>query len=421
MSVSGSEHGTAEEEARAFSVERIRAHFPGLDQRVHGRPLAYLDNASTTQKPRVVLDALERANTLDCANVHRGVHVMSVRATAAFETTRKVAARFVGASEPAEMVFTRGTTESLNLVAQSYGPTVVGRGDAVVVSEMEHHSNLVPWQMLCQRQGARLVKFPMREDGTLEVDRLAELIDDRTAVVAVCHASNSLGTVNDIAKITSIAHAAGATVVVDGAQAVAHGPVDVQALDCDFYAFSGHKAFGPSGVGVLYGKRDLLEDMPPWMGGGEMVAEVRFEETTYADLPHKFEAGTPPLASVIGLGPALEFLSSVGFAGIAAHEQRLLEYATDALGSVEGLRIIGTASDKVPVVSFVLEGVHPHDIGTIVDLEGVAIRTGHHCTQPVMDHYGIPATARCSMALYNTAQEIDQLVAALDTVRNTFA
>ena len=396
----------------------MRAAFPALELEVHGHPLAYLDNASTTQKPRAVLDAVQRAYVSQCANVHRGVHHLSEVATDAFEGTRDLVRGFVGAAEREEIVFTRGATEAINLVAQSYGRSHVRAGDQVLVSEMEHHSNLVPWQLLCNEVGAELRMLPMDAHGELV---LGGGFDQRTRIVAVTHASNSLGTINDVETIVGMAHDVGAVVVVDGAQAAAHIPIDVAALGCDFYAFSGHKMYGPTGTGVLYGKRELLEVMPPWQGGGDMILTVSFEGTAFNRPPHKFEAGTPNIAGIIGLGAAVSWLKELGVLAAAAHEAALLTYATKALGAEPDVRIFGSSRQKVPVISFLLGDVHAHDVGTVLDMEGIAVRTGHHCTQPVMDHFGIAATVRASFAVYNTTDEVDRLVNALARVRETFA
>lgn len=406
--------------AARLDVRAIRSHFPILSERVHGRPLVYLDNAATTQKPSSVIERVSRYYQHENANVHRGVHLLSQIATDAFEGARRVVARFLHADEH-EIVFVRGTTEAVNLVAQTYGRTHVGRGDEVVITAMEHHSNIVPWQMLCEQQGAVLRVVPMTDEGELRLDEYERLLSDRTKMVAVVHVSNALGTVNPVREMAQIAHRRGIPILVDGAQAVAHMPVDVQALDCDFYAFSGHKVFGPTGIGALYGRRALLEEMPPWQGGGDMIRSVTFERTSYNGVPYKFEAGTPNIAAAIGLAAALEYVESVGLDRMAAHEDDLLAYGTDVLSAIPGLSLKGTAARKAGVLSFVLDGVHPHDIGTILDREGVAIRTGHHCCQPLMDRLGVPATARASFALYNTREEIDALADAIGKVREVFA
>ena len=403
-----------------FDVERIREDFPILQRSVRGKPLVYLDNAATTQKPRPVLETLERYYAHGNANIHRGVYLLSEEATAAYDAARKKVQAFINARACREVVFTRNSTESINLVAQSYGRQNLGPGDEILITHMEHHSNIVPWQLLCEQTHARLRVAPIDDHGELMMDELERLIGPRTKLVAVVQLSNSLGTINPVEKIVEVAHARGVPVLVDGSQAAYHMPVDVQALDCDFYVMTGHKLYGPTGIGVLYGREALLESMPPYQGGGDMIRSVTFEKTTYADLPHKFEAGTPHIAGAIGLGAAVDYISGVGFAGITAHETDLLEYGTAALRDVPGLRMIGTAPHKASILAFVLKGAHPHDVGTIVDMEGVSIRTGHHCTQPVMERFGVPATARASVAMYNTRGEIDQLVKALHRVRATF-
>jgi cysteine desulfurase / selenocysteine lyase len=407
--------------ARArFDVRAVRDDFPILATRLYGKPLVYLDNAATTQKPQVVIDRLTRYYAHENANVHRGVHSLSERATEAYEGARQTVCRFLNAADPQGIVFVRGTTEAINLVAQTYGRVHVGTGDEIVLTVMEHHSNIVPWQMLCEQKGARLRVVPMTDSGELRLDEYEALLSDRTRIVAVAHVSNALGTINPIRRIVEVAHARGVPVLVDGAQAVSHLAVDVQALDCDFYTFSGHKLFGPTGIGVLYGKPALLDDMPPYQGGGDMIRSVRFEKTLYNTLPYKFEAGTPNIAGAIGLSAAIEYLGPLGFERIAEHERDLLAHGTRALINVPGLELKGTAREKAGILSFVLEGVHPHDVGTILDREGVAIRTGHHCCQPLMDRLGVPATARASLALYNTREEIDALASALSRVREVF-
>ncbi|RMF23828.1 MAG: cysteine desulfurase [Deltaproteobacteria bacterium] len=407
----------AEATPPALNVELVRGDFPVLSQEVHGRPLVYLDNAATAHKPIAVIEAVAEYYRRDNANVHRGVHTLSERATFAYERARGKVHKFIGAAETREIVFVRGTTEAINLVAQTYGRSHVSAGDEVLVSEMEHHSNIVPWQLLCQQTGARLVVAPIDDRGELMMDELIARLGPRTKIVAVTHVSNALGTVNPVAEICEAAHRYGAAVVVDGAQSVPHLRVDVQALGCDFYAFSGHKMYAPTGIGVLYGRAELLDRMPPWQGGGEMIREVTFERTTYNDLPYKFEAGTPDIAGAIGLGAAIDYLGRLGLDAIAQHEHELLEYGRERLQSVPGLSIVGQAREKVGVHSFTLDGVHPHDIGTILDHEGVAIRTGHHCAQPVMQRFGVPATARASFALYNTKQDVDRLIDGLHRVR----
>jgi len=404
-----------------LDVKRLREDFPILHRKVRGHPLVYLDNAATTQKPRSVIDAVSRYYAEENANIHRGVHLLSELATAAYEGAREKVRAFLNAAETQEIVFVRGTTEAINLVASSYGRGHVGAGDEVLVTAMEHHSNIVPWQMLCEEKGARLRVAPIDDRGVLDLDAFEKLLGPRTRLVAVCHISNALGTLNPVLEITALAHARGIPVLLDGAQAVAHQSVDVRALGCDFYAFSGHKLFGPTGIGVLYGRAELLEAMPPWQGGGDMIASVSFEKTTFNVLPYKFEAGTPHIAGVIGLGAALDYVQAVGLGPIAAWEQDLLAHGTALLESVPGLRLLGTAPQKASVLSFVLEGVHAHDVGTILDQEGIAIRTGHHCAQPVMDRFGVPATARASLAFYNTFEEFDALASGLRKVIEVFA
>jgi cysteine desulfurase/selenocysteine lyase len=406
--------------AAALDVQALRQDFPALHQTVHGKPLAYLDNAASAQTPQPVLDAILEFYRRDRANVHRGVHELSQRATASYEQARIKVQRFLNAASYQEIVWTRGTTEGINLVASSWGRKNVKAGDEVIISALEHHSNIVPWQMLCEEKGAKLRVIPMNQAGELEMDELGRLLSDRTKIVAVNHVSNALGTINPVEEIIARAHAAGAIVLLDGAQAVPHMPVDVQALDADFYAFSGHKIFGPTGIGILYGKQALLESMPPYQGGGDMIASVTFEKTTYNDLPYKFEAGTPNIADGIGLGAALDYVQEIGLDSIARYEAELLAYATEAVGAIQGVRLIGTAKEKASVLSFVLDGVHPHDIGTILDREGVAVRAGHHCAQPVMDFFGVAATTRASFAFYNTREEIDQLAAAIVKVKELF-
>jgi cysteine desulfurase/selenocysteine lyase len=406
--------------ATSFDVAAIRDDFPILSTSVHGKPLVYLDNAATTQKPRVVLDALTGYYTSSNANVHRGVHHLSGKATDLFEGARASIARFIGAAEPREIVFTRNATESINLVAQAWGRANVRAGDEILMSAIEHHSNIVPWYMLCAEKGATLRVIPMHDNGELDMEAFAHLLSPRTKLVAISALSNALGTVTPLAEIVRRAHAAGAVVLVDGAQAAYHMPVDVRSLDCDFFALTGHKLYGPTGIGALYGKAALLEAMPPWMGGGDMIASVTFEKCTWNVIPNKFEAGTPHIAGAIGLGVAVEYVSRIGMDRIQAYEQELLAYGTAALSQVDGLRIIGTAPRKASILSFVMENIHPHDLGTVVDREGVAIRTGQHCAQPVMDRLGIPATARASLAMYNTREDIDALVAALHKARKVF-
>jgi cysteine desulfurase/selenocysteine lyase len=400
-----------------FDLTAIRADFPALAQEVHGRPLVYLDNAATTQKPRQVLDVLRRYYEEDNANVHRGVHTLSVRATDAYEGAREKIRAFINAASVREIIFTRNATEGINLVARAWGDANMRAGDEVLITAMEHHSNIVPWQQLCGRTGATLRVAPIDDRGELMIDEFERRLTPRTRIVAVAHLSNSLGTINPVEQIVKLAHRAGAVALIDGSQAAYHMPVDVAALGADFYVFTGHKLYGPTGIGVLYGREAILEAMPPFLGGGDMIRTVTFEESTWNDLPYKFEAGTPDISGAIGLGAAIDYVTGVGFDAIAAHEAALLARATAALADVPGLRFIGTARRKASVVSFVIDGVHPHDIGTIVDRDGVAIRTGHHCAQPVMDRFGIPATARASFAMYNTMEEIDVLVGSLRRAR----
>ncbi|RMF80663.1 MAG: cysteine desulfurase [Nitrospirae bacterium] len=402
--------------AAPLEVERVRADFPCLDQAVHGRPLCYLDNAATTQKPRAVIEAVARYYERDNANVHRGIHALAERATEAYEQARGRVARFLNARDPAEIVFVRGTTEAINLVASSLG-FGLREGDEVLITEMEHHSNIVPWQLLRDRKGVRLKVLPMDDRGVLRLDRLDDLLTERTRLVAVVHCSNALGTVNPVAEIAARAHAAGALVLVDGAQAVPHLPVDVQALGADFYAFSGHKVYGPMGIGCLYGRRELLAELPPYQGGGEMIRRVTFEETTYAEPPARFEAGTPNVAGAVGLAAALDYLEGLGLERVAAYEEELLAYALERVAELPGVRLIGTAPERLGILSMAIDGAHPHDIATILDRDGIAIRAGHHCAHPVMDHFGVPATARASLALYNTRDEIDRLIEGVHHVK----
>ncbi len=409
-----------ERRSSTFDVEAVRADFPALAQQVHGHPLAYLDNAASSQKPIQVIDAIAHFDAHDYANVHRGVHALSQRATDAFEGAREKVRGFLNAEQAKEIVFVRGTTEAINLVAHGYGRSRVQFGDEVIVSAMEHHSNIVPWQLLCQERGATLRVLPMNERGEVRLEELEGMLGPRTRLVAVVHVSNALGTVNPVADIVRIAHAHGVPVLLDGAQAVAHGPVDVRALDCDFYAFSGHKLFGPSGIGALYGKAEWLKSMAPYQGGGEMIAAVTFEKSFYKDIPYRFEAGTPNITGAVGLGAAIDYMAGLDFAAVAAHEDDLLRYATERVGAIEKVRLIGTASEKISVLSFVVEGIRSHDIGTILDRCGVAVRVGHHCAQPVMQFYRVPATARASFAFYNTRAEVDALVDALHEAIEVF-
>ena len=403
-----------------WDVERVRQDFPALHQQVHGKPLVYLDNAATSQKPQVVIDALTAYYSRENSNVHRGVHLLSEKATQAYETGRACVQRFLNAADTREIVFVRGATEGINLVAASYGRTWVGAGDEIIISAIEHHSNIVPWQILCEEKGAVLRVIPVNDDGELLLDEYARLLGARTKLVAVGHISNALGTINPIEQMIEMAHRQGVPVLIDGAQAAPHLRVDVRALDCDFYVFSGHKTLGPTGIGVLYGKAEWLERMPPYQGGGDMIASVTFEKTTYNALPYKFEAGTPHIAGVIGLGVALDYLSGLGLDRVVAYERELLAYGTAALHAVPDVRIIGTARKKASVLSFVVDGVHAHDVGTILDHAGVAVRAGHHCAMPVMQRFGVPATVRASLAFYNTREELDALVAGLHDVRGIF-
>ena len=404
----------------AFDVERIRADFPALHQEVHGKPLVYLDNAATTQKPRAVIDAVRTFYERDCSNVHRGVHQLSQRATVAYEQARTTVRKHLGAADSREIVFTRGATEGINLIAWSFVRPRLGEGDEVLISAMEHHSNIVPWQLLCDERRAHLKVIPIDDNGDIILDEYERLLSDRTRIVGVVHVSNALGTVNPVREMIAIAHARGVPVLVDGAQAVPHRQVDVRELDCDFYVFSGHKVYGPTGIGALYGKRKHLLEMVPYQGGGDMILSVSFERTTFNEPPHRFEAGTPNIEGAIGLAAALDYVNAIGLDAIAAHEVRLLADATDAIHQIPGVRLIGTAKHRASALSFVMQGVHPHDIGTILDSEGVAIRAGHHCAQPVMKRYGVSATVRASFALYNTATEIDVLTAGLLKVREVF-
>ena len=403
-----------------FDPHLWRRQFPILERKVHGKPLVYLDNAATTQKPLAVLDTERYYFEHFNANIHRGVHALSQEASEAFEGAREKIRAFLGAAHVEEIIFTRGATEAINLVAQTWGRTHLEAGDEILISAMEHHANIVPWQMLCEATGARLKVIPMDERGVLLMDQADHLLTERTRLVGITLVSNALGTVNPVAEIIRKAHAVGARVLVDGAQAVAHVAVNVAALGCDFFVFSGHKLYGPTGIGVLYGKKDLLTAMPPYQGGGDMILQVTFEKTTYNQIPYKFEAGTPHISGAIGLGAAIDFVRSVGLENIAAHEDRLLQEATERAQRVKGLRIIGTAPGKASILSFVLEGIHPHDIGTILDNEGVAIRSGHHCAMPVMDFFSLPATARASFALYNTLEEVERLFQAIERVQKLF-
>jgi cysteine desulfurase/selenocysteine lyase len=404
----------------SFDVQRVRKDFPILRQHFRGRPLVYLDNAATAQKPQTVIDAVGRFYSHENANIHRGVHYLSEQATIAYDEVRERVARFINARTSREVVFTRGTTDSINLVAQSYGRTFLKPGDEILITGMEHHSNIVPWQLVCEQTGAVLQAAPLTETGELDLEAFQALLSDRTRLIAIAHVSNALGTINPVKQLIAWARGRNVPVLVDGAQSAPHLPVDVQDLDCDFFAFSGHKLFGPTGVGVLYGRESLLERMPPYQGGGGMIASVTLERSTWAPLPAKFEAGTPMIAQVIGLGAAVEYVSQIGLETIASWERELLAYATELVTRIEGVRIIGTAPEKASVLSFVLDRVHPHDIGTVLDDAGVAIRAGHHCAQPVMQHFGVPATARASFAFYNTKQEAEILARSLDQVKRMF-
>ncbi len=411
----------AQTHASGLDIEKIRADFPILHQTVHGKPLVYLDNAATSQKPRAVINAITRYYEGTNSNIHRGVHFLSEQATAEYEVARQTAQKFINAAHAHEIIFVRGTTEGINLVAQTYGRAQIHQGDEVLITAMEHHSNIVPWQILCDERGAKLRVAPINDRGELLLDEFARLLGPRTKLAAFTHVSNALGTINPVKRMIELAHGKNIPVLIDGAQAAPHIKVDVQELDCAFYTFSGHKVYGPTGIGVLYGKSALLDAMPPYQGGGDMISSVTFEKTTYNKLPYKFEAGTPDIAGVIGLGAALNYVNGLGIENIAAHEHELLAYATEKISAIPGVDLIGTAKEKAGVVSFVVEGVHPHDVGTILDQDGIAIRTGHHCSQPVMERFGIPATARASFAVYNTFEEIDALVRGIGKVREVFA
>jgi cysteine desulfurase/selenocysteine lyase len=401
----------------AFEVARVREDFPILKEQVHGKPLVYLDNAATTQKPRAVMEAEQRFYLTQCSNIHRGVHHLSEEATRAYEDVRVKVQRFLNAAEAREIIFVRGTTEAINLVANTYGRKNIQAGDEVLITAMEHHSNIVPWQMLCEEKGAILRVAPVNDHGEILLEEFEKLLNPRTRFVAVVHVSNVLGTINPVAEIVKLVHRWNIPVLLDGAQAAAHLKVDVRALDCDFYTLSAHKLYGPTGVGVLYGKAALLAAMPPYQGGGDMISSVSFAKTTYNVIPHKFEAGTPNIAGTIGLGAALDYVNGLGLEAVGAHEHELLAYATQALNRIPGLRLIGTAKEKAAVLSFVLDGLHPHDVGTVLDQEGIAVRTGHHCAQPLMDRFSVPATTRASLALYNTKEEIDALVKGIQKVK----
>ena len=403
-----------------FDIKKVRNDFPNLSIKVHGKPLVYLDNAATTFKPKSVIDAINQHYKSQTSNVHRGIHSLSEQATAAFEQSRDKVRKFIGAEKSNQIIFTKGTTEAINLVAHSYGRAYLKKGDEIIISEMEHHSNIVPWQMLCEAVGCTLKIAPMNDDGELIFEEFQKLLNSKTKIVAMVYISNSLGTINPIKEVIDAAHQHNAVVLIDGAQVVSHIPINVQELDCDFFCFSGHKLFGPTGTGVLYGKEDLLNKMPPYQGGGDMIASVTFEKTTYNSLPYKFEAGTPNVADVIGLGAAIDYIQSLGFNQIAEHEKELLAYGTRVLSQIPQLRLIGTAKNKAAILSFILPNIHAHDIGTLIDEEGIAIRTGHHCTQPVMKHFGVPATSRASFTIYNTKEEIDQLARAIIKTKEVF-
>jgi cysteine desulfurase/selenocysteine lyase len=405
----------------ALDVARVRRDFPILDLEVNGQPLVYLDNAASSQMPRAVIDRIVRYQTSEHANIHRAVHYLSEKATGEYEESRRKAQRFLNAREDREIIFTSGTTDGINLVAHGFGRKFIGEGDEIILTTLEHHSNIVPWQMVAQEKGAKLRVVPIDDRGELLIDEYRKLFNDRTKLVAITHVSNALGTINPVKEMIATAHSHGVPVLVDGAQAAPHMSVDVQDLDCEFYAFSGHKCCGPTGIGILYGKAALLEKMQPFKGGGDMILSVTFEKTTYNTIPHKFEAGTPPIMAAIALGTAIDYLSGIGLDAIASHETDLLEYATERVNATPGIRIIGTAERKAAVLSFTVDGVHPHDVGTLLNEEGVAIRTGHHCAQPVMQRFKVPATCRASFAFYNTMDEVDALVAAIRKVQKVFA
>ena len=409
------------ENAELYDVKKIREDFPILKKLIHGKPLCYLDNAATSQKPQVVIDAINNFYLSQNANVHRGVHHLSEVSTKAFEDARIKIKEFINAASDKEIIFTRGTTEAINLVAYSYGRKNIREDDEIIISHMEHHSNIVPWQILCEEKKAKLKVIPVNDDGELILEEFEKLITDKTKLVAVVYISNSLGTINAVDRIIAKAHQLNIPVLLDSAQAISHIKIDVQKLDCDFLAFSGHKLYGPTGIGVLYGKEKLLDDMPPFLGGGNMIAKVTFEQTTYNELPYKFEAGTSNIAGAIGLGTAVDYVQKIGQNSISYHEQSLLHYATDLIKEIKGLKIIGTAKEKCSIISFVVDNIHPHDLGTFLDYEGIAIRTGHHCTQPLMHRFNIPATSRASFAMYNTKAEIDKFISALKTVIKEFS
>ncbi len=408
-------------ELPAFDIDAVRRDFPALHQEVYGRPLVYLDNAASAHKPKPVLDAIQHHYAVDYSNVHRGLHYLSERASQAFEDARGKVARFLNARDEREIIFVRGTTEAINLVAQTFGRTRIGRGDEILITALEHHSNIVPWQMLCEQTGAVLKVVPVNDTGEVDLEAYERLLTRRTRLAAITHTSNALGTINPVRRMIESAHAQGARVLVDGAQAVPHSVCDMQALDCDFFAFSSHKLYGPTGIGVLYGKADLLEAMPPWQGGGEMIQEVSFEHSTFAAIPHKFEAGTPHIVGAIGLGAAVDYVDKIGLEAIARHEHTLLERATALLQELPGLRIIGTAKEKCAIVSFVIDDIHAHDVGTILDRQAIAVRAGHHCAMPLMTRFGLNGTARASFAMYNSTDEVDRLADGIGKVMEMFS
>ena len=412
---------TGDQVGADLDLNKIRGDFPILSQTINGNPLVYLDNGATSQKPQSVIDAIVEYYTTTNSNVHRGVHTLSQQATDGYEGARFKIRKFINASDDKEIIYTRNTTEGINLVAHSYGRKNIRVGDDIIVSNMEHHSNIVPWQMLCEETGASLLVVPIDDSGELDMDEYRKMLSPRTKLVSITHVSNALGTILPAKQIVKMAHDVGSPVLLDGAQAVPHMPVDMQDLDCDFYVFSGHKLFGPTGIGILYGKAEYLEAMPPFLGGGEMIKSVTFEKTIYNDLPYKFEGGTPDIAGAIGLGAAIDYVTGLGFDQITVHEEELLQYGTKALSAIEGVRIVGTAAHKAGILSFVMDNAHPHDIGTILDEQGIAIRTGHHCAQPVMQRFQIPATARASLAFYNTKEDIDALVKGIDRVLEVFS
>jgi cysteine desulfurase/selenocysteine lyase len=418
--MTGTENKTPSQSNISYNVSKIRLDFPIFRNPVNGKPLIYLDNAATTQKPQSVIDALVRFYSEGCASIHRGTYSLSEAATQLFENSREKVRRFINAESCREIIFVRGTTEGINLIAQTYGRKQVGPGDEILISAMEHHSNIVPWQMLCEEKGAKLCVAPIDRAGELVLEEYEKLLGPRTRLVAIAYVSNTLGTINPVREIVALAHRRNIPVLVDGAQAVQHIPVDVQALGCDFFVFSGHKMYGPTGIGVMYGKEQLLDSMPPYQGGGDMVRSVAFEKTSYGELPFKFEAGTPDVAGIIGLGAAVDYLESIGLDRICAYEKELISYGTETLQAIGGLRMIGQANEKAGVLSFVIKGIHPHDIGTLLNEEGIAIRAGHQCAQPVMEFFGVPATARASLGLYNTREEIDALTSALNGIKEVF-